>query len=227
MELKETTRIKKILSILYNAYPAVKTQLKHRTPFELLVATILSAQCTDRQVNSVTGELFRRCPTPHRMAKASLTDLETLVHSTGFYKNKARHIKNCAGTIENRFGGEVPRTMDELLTLPGVGRKTANLVLSVAFGIPGIVVDTHVARLSRRLGLSAHKDPAKIEADLAAKIPKESWEDLCLRLIYHGRAVCTARRPGCPACPLRTVCPGGREVKGPKSKVQDRRMKSI
>jgi endonuclease-3 len=207
MQLKETTRIHKILTILNEIYPVVKTQLKHSNPFELLVATILSAQCTDRQVNSVTGELFRRFPTPRGMADAPLAELETLVHATGFYKNKARHIKNCAGAVENHFAGRVPRTMDELLTLPGVGRKTANLVLSVAFGIPGIVVDTHVARLSRRLGLSPHKDPVKIEADLAAKIPKEGWEPLCLRLIYHGRAVCTARRPECQECPLRTVCP--------------------
>jgi len=213
MQLKEKTRIKKILTILNTIYPTVKTQLKYRNPFELLVATILSAQCTDRQVNSVTGELFRRFPTPRVMADALLPELEALVHATGFYKNKARHIKNCAWAIENKFDGKIPRTMDALLTLPGVGRKTANLVLSVAFGIPGIVVDTHVARLSRRLGLTTHKDPAKIEADLAIKIPKESWEPLCLRLIYHGRAVCTARRPGCHGCPLRAVCPSGARLK--------------
>jgi endonuclease-3 len=207
MQSKENTRIGNILSILNKTYPTVATQLKHRNPFELLVATILSAQCTDRQVNSVTGELFRRFPTPQTMAEASLPDLETLVHATGFYKNKARHIKNCAGAVENHFSGEVPRTMEELLTLPGVGRKTANLVLAVAFGIPGIVVDTHVARLSRRLGFTTQRDPAKIEADLAIQIPKESWEPLCLRLIYHGRAICTARRPDCPVCPLRAVCP--------------------
>jgi endonuclease-3 len=207
MHQKETTRINKIISILNSTYPTVATQLKHRNPFELLVATILSAQCTDRQVNSVTGELFRKFPTPRSMAGAPAAELEGLVYATGFYKNKARHIKNCAGALENRFGGEVPRSMEGLLALPGVGRKTANLVLSVAFGMPGIVVDTHVARLSRRLGLSSHKNPVKIETDIATKIPKESWEALCLRLIYHGRAVCTARRPDCPACQLQHLCP--------------------
>jgi len=207
MPLKETTRIKKILSILSKTYPAAKTQLIHRNPFELLVATILSAQCTDRQVNSVTGELFRRFPTPRVMAETPLPELETLVHATGFYKNKARHIKNCAWAIENRFDGKVPHAMDALLTLPGVGRKTANLVLSVAFGIPGIVVDTHVARLSRRLGLTARRDPTKIESDLRTKIPRRHWDDLCLQLIYHGRAICTARHPRCQECLLRAVCP--------------------
>jgi endonuclease-3 len=209
MRLKETTRIKKVLAILNEIYPVVKTQLRHRNPFELLVSTILSAQCTDRQVNEVTKKLFQRYPTPRHMANAPLKGLESLVYSTGFYKNKARHIKNCAGALEADFGGQVPGTMEELLTLPGVGRKTANLVLAVAFGIPGIVVDTHVARLSRRLGLTPHKDPVKIEADIAEKIPKENWEDLCLRLIYHGRAICKARRPDCSACRLRSLCPEG------------------
>jgi endonuclease-3 len=207
MRSEENTRIQKIVSILKKAYPVVSTQLKHRNPFELLVAAILSAQCTDRQVNSVTGKLFDRFPTPRAMAAASITELEDLVHSTGFYKNKARHIKNCAGALEIRFDGHVPDTMDQLLTLPGVGRKTANLVLAIAFGIPGIVVDTHVARLSQRLGLADHRDPAKIEADLAQKIPEKNWEPLCLRLIYHGRAVCTARRPKCSKCILRSLCP--------------------
>ena len=209
MQVKENSRIKNILSILNRIYPGVTTQLKHRNPFELLVATILSAQCTDRQVNSVTGELFQKFPTPKTMTNAPPAELERLVYATGFYKNKARHIKDCAGTIENQFGGKVPTTMDELLTLPGVGRKTANLVLSVAFGVPGIVVDTHVARLSRRLGLTPHRDPAKIEKDLSIKVPKRHWDDFCLQLIYHGRSVCRARRPDCPACPLRAVCPNG------------------
>jgi endonuclease-3 len=212
MQQEETSRIKKILSILNRTYPAVATQLKHRNPFELLIATILSAQCTDRQVNSVTGALFRRFPTPLAMADAPRDELEVLVYSTGFYKNKARHLINCARAIENHFGGQVPGTMDHLLTLPGVGRKTANLVLSVAFGIPGIVVDTHVARLSHRLELTSHRDPEKIEADLGVKIPKQAWDSFCLQLIYHGRAICTARRPGCPKCLLRAVCPSSKKV---------------
>jgi endonuclease-3 len=207
MPIKETTRVKRILKILDAAYPIVVTQLEHKNPFQLLVATILSAQCTDKQVNSVTGALFRRFPTPGAMALAPSNELEKLIYSTGFYKNKAKNIQACARDLEDRFGGEVPASLEQLVTLPGVGRKTANVVLGAAFGIPGVVVDTHVARLSRRLGFTDQKDPVKIEFDLMASIPKNSWNDFSLQLIYHGRAICMARHPNCPECPLLSLCP--------------------
>lgn len=207
MPTKETTRLKKILKILDQTYPVVVTQLNHKNPFQLLVATILSAQCTDKQVNSVTGALFERFPTPKVMALAPIEDLEKLIHSTGFYKNKAKNIQACAKDLEARFDGKVPDTLEQLVTLPGVGRKTANVVLGAAFGVPGMVVDTHVARLSQRLGFTKQKDPVKIEFDLMALIPIEKWNDLSLQLIYHGRALCMARRPDCPACPLLSLCP--------------------
>jgi len=207
MPTKESTRVKKILKILNSTYPIVVTQLDHKNPFQLLVATILSAQCTDKQVNSVTGALFHRFPTPSAMADAPIAELEKLIHSTGFYKNKAKNIQACARTLEDRFDGTVPGALEQLVTLPGVGRKTANVVLGAAFGIPGIVVDTHVARLSQRLGLTDQKDPVKIEFDLMTLIPKKSWNDFSLQLIYHGRAICMARRPNCPGCPLLSLCP--------------------
>jgi endonuclease-3 len=207
MPIKETTRVKKILKILDQTYPIVVTQLNHKNPFQLLVATILSAQCTDKQVNSVTGALFERFPTPRAMADAPIEELEKLIHSTGFYKNKAKNIQACAKDLEARYDGKVPDTLEQLVTLPGVGRKTANVVLGAAFGVPGMVVDTHVARLSRRLGFTEQKDPVKIEFDLMVLIPIEKWNDLSLQLIYHGRALCMARRPDCPACPLFFLCP--------------------
>ena len=207
MPIKETTRVKKILKILDTTYPVVVTQLKHKNPFQLLVATILSAQCTDKQVNAVTGGLFRRFPNPRAMAGAPIVELEKLIHSTGFYKNKAKNIQACARDLEERFDEKVPDSLEQLVTLPGVGRKTANVVLGAAFGIPGMVVDTHVARLSQRLGFTIQKDPVKIEFDLMALIPKKRWNDLSLQLIYHGRAICMARRPNCPECPLLSLCP--------------------
>ena len=207
MPTNESARIKKIMTLLTRTYPDVVTQLDYQTPFELLVATILSAQCTDRQVNLVTGPLFQCFPTARAMAEAPIGELEVLIRSTGFYKNKAQNIKNCATSLVERFDGEVPGSLDQLVTLPGVGRKTANVVLGAAFGIPGIVVDTHVARLSRRLGFTVQKDPVKIEFDLMALIPKNHWNDFCLQLIYHGRAICMARRPNCPECPLLSLCP--------------------
>ena len=198
MPTKETTRVKKIMKILNSTYPIVVTQLDHNNPFQLLVATILSAQCTDKQVNSVTGALFHRFPTPLAMANAPIAELEELIYSTGFYKNKAKNIQACSVALEDQFDGKVPGLLEKLVTLPGVGRKTANVVLGAAFGIPGMVVDTHVARLSRRLGFTDQKDPVKIEFDLMALIPKKSWNDFSLQLIYHGRAICMARRPNCP-----------------------------
>lgn len=200
-------RADKIRKILRKTYPDVKTQLDHANPFELLIATILSAQCTDRQVNQVTGGLFSRFPTPEALAAAPIKTVETLIHSTGFYKNKARNIKACARALVEQHAGRVPDTLEELIRLPGVGRKTANVVLGAAFGIPGVVVDTHVARISRRLGFTTHKDPVKIEFDLMALIPKRAWNDFGLHLIYFGREICTARKPACPRCPLERLCP--------------------
>jgi endonuclease-3 len=199
-------RVAGILKTLRKAYPRVKTQLFYDTPFPLLVATILSAQCTDRQVNRVTGPLFARFKTPADFAGAPIGTIEEMIRSTGFFRNKARSIQNCARTLQADYGGQVPDDLDQLVQLPGVGRKTANVVLGAAFGVPGVVVDTHVSRISRRLGLTDQKDPVKIEFDLMAVIPKVEWSDFSLRLIYFGRETCTARKPRCPACPLTAVC---------------------
>jgi endonuclease III len=203
---KKDARITKIRWILKSSYPDVKTQLTHRNPFELLVATILSAQCTDRQVNAVTPALFKELKTPDDFAAVSPKKLESLIHSTGFYHNKAKNIKNCAKALIAEYGGIVPDTLEELIKLPGVGRKTANVVLGAVFGKPGMVVDTHVARISKRLGLTCQKDPTKIEFDLMDVIPKNEWNDFSLWLIYLGRSVCTARKPNCENCMLNRLC---------------------
>jgi endonuclease-3 len=200
------SRSDKICRILRETYPHVKTQLRHKNPFELLVATILSAQCTDKQVNSVTPKLFREFPTPHDFIHAPQEKIETLIHATGFFHNKAKHLKNCAKALVEKYDGLVPKTLDELLTLPGVGRKTANVVLGAAFGTPAMVVDTHVKRISKRLGLTSHTDPVKIEFDLMKVIAQKDWNDFGLHLIYLGREFCKARKPDCPACPLNEVC---------------------
>jgi endonuclease-3 len=205
MTLKE--KAGKIHQILSTAYPNVKTQLDFKNPFQLLVATQLSAQCTDRQVNQVTPVLFGRLSGPQDFVRADIETIETLIRSTGFYHNKAKNIKLCSEMLLDRFEGSVPDTLDELVQLPGVGRKTANVVLGAAFGKPGIVVDTHVIRISRRLGLTRHQNPEKIEIDLMAILPKKSWNAFCLRLIYFGREICRARKPGCPSCPLPHLCP--------------------
>jgi endonuclease-3 len=200
-------RADKVRKILQKIYPEVETQLLHRNPFELLVATILSAQCTDKQVNQVTPVLFARFQTPAEFARAPLRTIEQLIRPTGFFHNKAKNIKGCAKVLLEKHKGKIPRTLAELVKLPGVGRKTANVVLGAAFGIPGIVVDTHVARISNRLGFSASKDPVKIEQDLMNLIPRRDWNNFCLRLIFFGRSICTARKPKCPACPLEKLCP--------------------
>lgn len=207
MAMQQKARADNIRRILRKIFPEVKTRLLHHNPFELLVATILSAQCTDKQVNQVTPALFGRFKTPAEFAGAPLGAIERLIRPTGFFHNKAKNIKKCANSLVDRHNAEVPRTLEELVKLPGVGRKTANVVLGAAFGIPGIVVDTHVARVSTRLGLTANKNPAKIERDLMHLIPRRSWNDFCLRLIFFGRSVCTARRPKCPSCPLEKLCP--------------------
>lgn len=200
-------RLTKIRKILRSTYPDVKTQLDHDSPFQLLTATILSAQCTDRQVNRVTGPLFREFGTPDKLAAAPTTKIEGHIHSTGFFRNKARNIKHCAQALVETHGGEVPADLAALTRLPGVGRKTANVVLGAAFGIPGVVVDTHVARISKRLGLTANSNPVKIEFDLMALMPESDWSDFCLRLIYFGRETCKARKPLCPSCPVQRHCP--------------------
>lgn len=212
----EYRRVLQIRKILRAAYPDVKTQLRHENPFQLLVATILSAQCTDRQVNAVTPALFKRLKTPKDFADVPVAELERLIHSTGFFHNKAKNLKQCARALLAQFDGVVPDTLDDLVKLPGVGRKTANVVLGAAFGIPGIVVDTHVTRISGRLGLTAQKDPVKIEFDLMERIPKKDWNDFSLWLIYLGRSLCMARKPDCPACFLRHLCPYPDKTTKPK-----------
>jgi endonuclease-3 len=200
-------RIAKIIAGLGKAYPGATCALVHSNPWELLVATILSAQCTDARVNMVTPTLFRRFPTPAAMAKASLPEIEEIIRTTGFYHNKAKSISGAAKAVVERFGGEVPRTMDELLTVPGVARKTANVVLGVAYGIAvGIVVDTHVLRLTRRLELTLNTEPKKVEQDLIKIIPKDHWIDFSHELILHGRAICIARKPRCADCVIEKEC---------------------
>ncbi|MBL6972272.1 MAG: endonuclease III [Desulfobacterales bacterium] len=203
---KQKDRITKIRKILKRTFPDVKTQLYYKNSFELLVATILSAQCTDKQVNTVTKVLFEKLKTPKDFAKVSIETLEELVRPTGFFRNKAKSIKNCASMLVKNYDSEVPSRLDALVKLPGVGRKTANVVLGAAFGIQGVVVDTHVGRISKRLGLTENKDPVKIEFDLMEIIPKKEWSDFSLRLIFFGRAVCKARKPACPTCPLYNLC---------------------
>jgi endonuclease-3 len=205
MELK--TRTDKIRKILRTIYSDVKTPLIHQTPFELLVATILSAQCTDKQVNQVTPVLFKRLNTPADFAAAPLKSIEKLIRPTGFFHNKAKNIKNCSRALLDQHNGRVPQTLDELVKLPGVGRKTANVVLGAVFGISGVVVDTHVARISGRLGLTENKDPVKIEFDLMEIVPKRAWNDFSLQLIFFGRETCMARKPKCSTCPLDKLCP--------------------
>jgi len=211
-ERMATKRIKKILRILGRTYPDVKTALRHRSPVQLLVATILSAQCTDKQVNQVTATLFKKLRTAKDFAEVSLSDLEEMIRPTGFYRNKAKSIKACCAALTEKHEGKVPDNMEDLLQLPGIGRKTANVILGSAFGIPGIVVDTHVKRISQRIGLTKERDPVKIEFDLMPLIPKKNWIGFSHQMIWHGRALCKARKPNCPACPLRDLCDYGRET---------------
>lgn len=192
------------------AYPGAAASLcalRARNPYELLVATILSAQCTDERVNAVTPSLFAHYPTAEALAEANPDELEAEIRPTGFFRSKARSLLGMARALRDDYGGQVPDDLDRLTTLPGVGRKTANVILSVAFDRPGLPVDTHVGRLARRLGLSASTDPERVEADLTALLPPEEWGAFSLRLILHGRAVCQARRPRCADCVLADVCP--------------------
>ena len=193
---------------LGKVYPQALCSLDFASPFQLLIATILSAQCTDKRVNVVTGSLFGRWPAAAALAAASQAEVEAVIRSTGFFRAKAKNIRGCCQALVERHGGEVPRTLEELVRLPGVGRKTANVVLGSGFGLPsGVVVDTHVGRISRRLGLTRHADAVKAERDLIAAIPKSHWIVFSHRLIEHGRTVCTARRPRCEDCPLTDLCP--------------------
>jgi endonuclease-3 len=200
-------RVAAILEKLDEAYPDAVCALHHRTPWELLVATILSAQCTDVRVNMVTPELFRRFPTPAAMAKAKLPELEELIRTTGFYRNKAKSILGAAQKITEEFGGKVPQTLTELTTIPGAARKTANVVLGVSFGkAEGVVVDTHVFRIAHRLGLAKGDTPQKVEEELMRILPQDHWIRFSHQVIHHGRQVCIARKPKCDQCNLETLC---------------------
>ncbi|MBA4394771.1 MAG: endonuclease III [Desulfobacca sp.] len=207
MTLKE--KATRILNGLNQAYPQARCSLTFENPLELLIATILSAQCTDKRVNEVTKALFKKYRTAEDYALARLEVLEDDIRSTGFYHNKAKNIRLCCAELLKRTQGRVPRTMEELVTLPGIGRKTANVVLGNAFGIPGIVVDTHVGRIAQRLGLTAEKDPVKIEFALMPLLPQGKWVLFSHQLIQHGRSLCLARAPKCPACFLRSWCDFG------------------
>lgn len=201
-------RARTVLIRLQAAYPDAHCELDHEGPFQLLVATILSAQCTDARVNRVTPALFRKYPDAARMAAAKQQDIEDIVRSTGFFRNKAKNIREAASALDKKHGGTVPRSMDALTALPGVGRKTANVVLGNAYGIDeGIVVDTHVARLSKRLGLTKSNNPEAIERDLMKVVPREAWAVWSHLLIWHGRRCCSARAPKCSDCCLGDICP--------------------
>jgi endonuclease III len=205
---EERQRTGKIISLLRKEYPDVRCSLNFSNPFELTIATILAAQCTDERVNMVTADLFRKYSRPEDYLKVPVAELEQDIRSTGFFRNKARAIQGACKLLVEKFGGQVPQNFDDLLTLPGVARKTANVVMGNAFGIAsGVVVDTHVTRISQLLGLTEHSAPEKIERDLNELVPQKDWIDFSHLLIYHGRAVCIARRPQCGDCTLEKLCP--------------------
>ena len=203
----EQSSARSIYRILTKEYPDARCELDFNSPLELLVATVLSAQCTDKRVNAVTPILFNRFPTVTKLAGAKISEVEKIIYSTGFYRSKAKNIKELANKILKDFNGEVPKTLAQLVTLPGVGRKTANVVLGNAFGIPGLTVDTHFGRLSRRFGWSQETDPVKVENDVAKLIPEKEWTLLSHKLIWHGRRICHSRKPECRICPLAKLCP--------------------
>jgi endonuclease-3 len=207
-------RASRIVEILEATYPTSTIALNFATPFQLLIATILSAQCTDVRVNMVTPALFKAYPTPQAFLDAPAEELEKAIFSTGFYRNKAKSIRAACAMLIEQFGGEVPHTMDELVMLPGVGRKTANVILGHCFATPGMVVDTHVKRINNLLELTSESDPVKIEHDLMAVFPQEKWTELGHLFGDHGRAICIARRPKCEICPLLELCPTGRRNMG-------------
>lgn len=205
---EKTNRAMAVLARLKKRYPEPETMLDHRNPWELLVATVLAAQCTDARVNTITPELFRRWPDPAALARAPQEELEDVIHAAGFYHSKAKNLIGAAKRVVEAYGGEVPHTLEELVTLPGVARKTANVVLWGGFGInEGLAVDTHVKRLSFRLGLTKNTEPVKIEQDLIKIFPREEWGDVNHRLVWFGRDVCDARRPACSECELYDLCP--------------------
>lgn len=206
LEVKKS-RAKKIFKILKKTYPNAHCELNFKNPLQLLVATILAAQCTDKRVNLVTPQLFKKYKTAKDFAKANTTELENLIKSTGFYKNKAKSIKNMAAVVEDKFSGRIPKTMEELIKLPGVGRKTANVILGNAYGLPGITVDTHFTRLSYRFGWTKEKDPVKIEFEVQKLFEDKYWTDLSQLVVWHGRRRCHARKPACGVCPLSKLCP--------------------
>jgi len=210
-QAERQARALRIVEALAAAYPDARCALHHANAFELLVATILSAQCTDERVNQVTARLFPRFGTPEKLAAAAPEEVEALVRSTGFYRQKARSLQSASRDLVEKFGGEVPRTLEELVTLRGVARKTANVVLGNCFDVPGLTIDTHMKRVNRRLGLTAAKDPVEIERDLMALVPQAEWTRYSHRVIAHGREVCHARKPACERCVLRALCPGRRE----------------
>jgi endonuclease-3 len=212
MKKTDVTRVKEIIKILTKEIPDARIALRFSNPLELLIATILSAQCTDVKVNQVTVDLFKKYHSAEEYAKADLGKLEEEIRPTGFYRNKAKSVQKCCQELVKRFEGEVPKTLEELVTLPGVGRKTANVILGNVFGIPGIVVDTHVQRVSQRIGLTKNDDPVKIEFDLMEIVPKEEWTHFSNLLIWHGRRTCIARRPLCEQCPIRKWCDYGSKL---------------
>jgi endonuclease-3 len=200
-------RAKVIYRQLSKNYPNIRCELDYKNAFQLLVATVLSAQCTDKRVNQTTPALFKKYPSPKKMANANLKDIQNLVKSTGFFRAKAKNIKGLSNKIMEEFDGKVPSNLEDLITLPGVGRKTANVVLGHAFGIPGITVDTHFGRLSRRFGWSKQNNPLKVEFEVGELIPEKEWTNLSQRMIWHGRRVCHSRKPACGACTLAKLCP--------------------
>lgn len=201
------TRAARIVKRIARAYPDARIALRYRNPFELLIATILSAQCTDAKVNEVTRTLFERYPDAHALADADPSELEQEIRSTGFYRQKAKSLLAASAGLVERFGGAVPKSLDELTSLRGVARKTANVVLGEAFGVPGLAIDTHMKRVHQRWGLTRHDDPVKIEQDLMGLIPEKGWTRHTQRTIHHGRVCCTSRAPKCDACPVRADCP--------------------
>jgi len=213
MKLDNNIRVLKIIELLEKEHPDAKIALNYTTPLELLIATILSAQCTDKRVNIVTKSLFKKYQKPEDYAKADLKELEEDIKPTGFYRNKAKNIKKCCQILVEKFGSQVPKTMEEMLELPGVARKTANIVLANAYGIvEGIAVDTHVRRLSKRLGLTKEEDANKIERDLMKIVPKDKWMRFTDLLIFHGRRICIAKKPKCDTCVINKLCPSAFKV---------------